>query len=284
VIHDEAARLLAAGAVLDDLEPEERAAYAAHRAACGACERLERELDAVLADLALAVPERVPPPGLLGDIRRILAGESGSGPGRLALATAAPAAGAVPPAALKATPQAPWAAVSLPSRRLSRLPLAASLAAAAVFAVVAAGLGVRTLHLGDELGAARAQVASLEVALAGQADAVTVALNPAHVTVALHAEPVAPTAEAAVVYVPGTATAWLVARNLPATPAGHGYQLWYADSGGVHPLQTVSWDGAGTFVAPIGVDLAGSAAVMVTLESSGGASGEPGPQVVFGEL
>jgi hypothetical protein len=75
-----------------------------------------------------------------------------------------------------------------------------------------------------------------------------------------------------------------MARNLPATPSGHGYQLWYADAAGVHPLQTVSFDGSGTFVAPIGVDLADSTAVMITLEESGGALGAPGPQVVFGEL
>jgi hypothetical protein len=37
-------------------------------------------------------------------------------------------------------------------------------------------------------------------------------------------------------------------------------------------------------MAPVGVDLAHSAAVMVTLEPSGGATGAPGPQVVFGEL
>ncbi len=112
----------------------------------------------------------------------------------------------------------------------------------------------------------------------------TAALNQRHVTVALHAEPLAPSAEAAVVYVPGAGSSWIVARNLPATPAGHGYQLWYADDSGVHPLQTVSFDGTLTFVAPLGVDLADSSAVMITLEDAGGAQGEPGPQVVFGEL
>ena len=112
----------------------------------------------------------------------------------------------------------------------------------------------------------------------------TVAMNPTHVTVALHGEAIAPAAEAAVMFVPGNDTSYVVARNLPATPSGHGYQLWYADAAGVHPLQTVSFDGNGTFVAPVGVDLADSSAVMITLEESGGAQGEPGPQVVFGEL
>ena len=29
-----------------------------------------------------------------------------------------------------------------------------------------------------------------------------------------------------------------MAANLPPTPAGHVYQLWYADTAGVHPLGT----------------------------------------------
>ena len=45
-----------------------------------------------------------------------------------------------------------------------------------------------------------------------------------------------------------------------------------------------AYDGRGPFVAPFGVDLADGAAAMVTLEPMGGATGEPGPQVVFGEL
>jgi hypothetical protein len=110
------------------------------------------------------------------------------------------------------------------------------------------------------------------------------AVDPAHVTVALESEPLAAGASAVVVFVPGTDSSWLVARDLPATPSGHGYQLWYADEAGVHPLQTVPYDGTGTFVAPLEVDLATSTAVMLTLEESGGAQGEPGPQVVFGEI
>jgi hypothetical protein len=85
-------------------------------------------------------------------------------------------------------------------------------------------------------------------------------------------------------FVPGTSRAYLVAEGLPATPSGQGYQLWYADAAGVHPLQTVSFDGNGAFVAPLGVDLSTAAAVMVTLENAGGATGDPGPQVVFGQL
>ena len=162
--------------------------------------------------------------------------------------------------------------------------MVASLALAAGLGVIALGLGARTVTLQQDVDSTSAQVASLEASLAGQGGAMTVALNPAHVTVALHGDTIAPTAEAAVVFVPGDDASYVVARNLPATPSGHGYQLWYADAAGVHPLQTVSFDGNGPFVAPVGVDLADSSAVMITLEESGGAQGEPGPQVVFGEL
>ena len=34
----------------------------------------------------------------------------------------------------------------------------------------------------------------------------------------------------------------------------------------------------------LGIDLSGATAAMITLERAGGAQGEPGPQVAFGEL
>jgi len=281
MIHTEGDLLLAAGAVLDDLAPGERAAYEAHREGCGTCRRVELELDHVLADLALVVPERVPPADLLGGIRRALAAEADAEIGSRTMPTPASVARAIAPRA--ATPTIRPTEV-VPFRRPSRSPLYISLGLAAALGVIALGVGARTLTLQHDLDAAAAQVASLESTLAQRGDAVTVAMDPSHVTVALHGDALAPQAEAAVVFVPGQATSYLVAKNLPATPAGHGYQLWYADAAGVHPLQTVAFDGSGPFVAPIGVDLAGSAAVMITLEEAGGARGEPGPQVVFGEL
>jgi len=264
----EAERLLAAGAVLDDLDTDERAEYEAHRGTCAECRGTELELDLVMADLALVAQERVPPPDLLAGIRLALAAEAD------APRTAETAPVLLPPADSNV----------IPLRRPSRGPMFASLALAAGLGVVALGLGARTVTLQQDLDSTSAQVASLESSLAGQGGAMTVALNPAHVTVALHGDAIAPDAEAAVVFVPGDDASYVVARNLPATPSGHGYQLWYADAAGVHPLQTVSFDGSGTFVAPIGVDLADSTAVMLTLEESGGATDEPGPQVVFGEL
>jgi len=158
------------------------------------------------------------------------------------------------------------------------------MALAAVLGLVAVGLGARGIALQDELERSTAQVAALQAEMQDQGAVLTAAMDPEHRMVALESEELAEGATAVVVFVPGTETSYILAENLPATPAGHGYQLWYADADGVHPLQTVGFDGSGSFVAPLDVDLASSTAVMLTLEGSGGAAGEPGPQVVFGEL
>jgi hypothetical protein len=280
MIHTETEDLLAAGAVLDDLAPDERAEYDAHRATCATCRSLEVDLDHVLADLALAAPDRLPPPDLLAGIRAAIAVD-----GRSSTVTAGPAEpDTVTPDAPVATHASGVVAFDPARSRRSQRLLVGSLAVAAAFGIVAVGLGSRTMSLQQELDTATAQVVHLEDTLASAASAATVAMNPSHVTIALHAEPIAPEAQAAVMFLPGSTSSWIVAENLPATPDGHGYQLWYADSEGVHGLQTVPFDGEGAFWAPIDADLASAAAVMITLEPSGGATGEPGPQVVFGEL
>lgn len=125
---------------------------------------------------------------------------------------------------------------------------------------------------------------ALEDELAYERAALAVAANPAHLQATLHAEPVVPEGDAIVIWLPGTDEAWLLADRLPATPADRVYQLWVADGAGVHGLGTFAHDGDGPFIAPFGVALDGAAAAMVTLEPIGGAVGEPGPEIVFGEL
>jgi anti-sigma-K factor RskA len=272
MIHDDAQLLLAAGAALDDLEADERRAFDAHRATCAACRGLEDELELVLADLALAVPERVPPPDLLAGIRMAIDAEETIRDRRAAPAPSPVAGPAVTPV------------VSQAAARAVRRPTLAGLGLAAAFAILAVGLGARSIGLSNDLDRSAAELTALRSEIAGQGAVMAVAVDPRHVTATLHAEPLAPGASAVVVFVPGTRDAYLVAHDLPATPAGHAYQLWYADAAGVHALGTATWSGDGTFVAPFDVDLARSAAVMVTLEPSGGSTGEPGPQVVFGEL
>jgi hypothetical protein len=265
--HDAAMELTTAGAVLGDLGPEERLSYAAHRRWCLDCRRLERDLDEVLADVALAARPREVPSGLLASVLGEIRGESAAATGPMA----APA-----DAAARVSSTAVAGA--------GRLPFLGALALAAGLAIAVVGLGARDVARQQQLAAADATVASLESELAGRDGAMTVAMDPGRVAVALHPEAVAPGARAAVVYLPGTRAAWIVARDLPATPAGSAYQLWFADGAGVHPLEMVPFDGHGPFIAPIDVDLGGAAAVMITLERSTGAQGEPGPQVVFGEL
>jgi anti-sigma-K factor RskA len=249
-------RQLAAGAALDDLDPAERRELDAHLRGCSACAELTRDLDDVLCDLALATPEMAPPPALRRSILRAL------------------------PGAASASPTGPTddrTVVSLPARRSRTWRTWAPLGLAAVVALAVIGLGARTVQLDGAAAVARTQVAE-------QAAALAVVADPAHRTASLTAEPAAPNATAVVVYRPGTRDAFILADHLPATPDGMVYQLWAADSGGVHPLATFHHDGVGPFLASFGVDLGASAAAMVTLEPIGGATGEPGPQVVFGEL
>ncbi len=257
-------RELAAGAALDDLEGDEQRELERHLATCAGCRRLSSDLDDVVGELALAAPMLYPPADLRGNVLAALREPAG--------------------AHLTVVPDVPRAARATRGDTVGRIARWGSLAAAAVFAIVAVGLAVQNQRLDEQVAAANAALADAQVQLLARQAAVAVAADPGHVTVALHAEPVAPAASAVVMFQPGTTEAYLLANHLPATPAGQVYQLWFADAAGVHALGTFHHDGEGPFVAPFGVDLASSAAAMVTLEPEGGAVGDPGPQVVFGEF
>lgn len=263
-------RELAAGAALDDLDPDERRILEAHLADCPPCARLSAELDDVLADLVLVAPEMRPPASLLPELRAALTGMS------TALAPAASGGGTIPfPLGGERTrpPRAGDARSPRRGRSGGRLTNLAGLAAAAAFAIIAVALGMRAQALDTQLAAAQLELQQEQAILATMAD-------PDRRTASLEA-PAGPAAT--VVWVPG-GDAWLLADGLPATPDGRVYQLWHADASGVHPLGTFTHDGSGTLVAAFGVDLADSVAAMVTLEPVGGAVGEPGPEIVFGEL
>lgn len=262
-------RLLAAGAALDDLDVAERADYDRHLAGCAACQALAADLDDVVADLALVAPTVAPPDSLRGDVLAALK--------RPSTAIAAESRERPP---LRALP----APVPTSLSALRRAAFWASAGIAAVLGIVAVGLGAQTVRLNEQVAAANALAAEAQAKIATREAAIALIADPAHETASLQAEPVAPVASAIVVYRPGSTDAYLMAMDLPATPVGQVYQLWVADDAGVHALGTFHFDGQGAFVAPFGVDLGGSAAAMVTLEPEGGAQGEPGPQVVFGEI
>lgn len=266
---------LAAGAVLDDLDQRERLAFETHRLSCPSCRSLVDDLLAVAADLALVSPPRQPPSGLRDAVMAAVVGSAVGAPG-VAVAEADPSPD-------RRSPLVDIAGLRRETRRL-RLLNAVSLAAAAVLAIAAFGLAVRTTDLSEELAASRQAASVAAERLEYQSAAMAVAVDPAHETCTLHSEPIAAGASAVCVYRPGSAESYLMASALPPTPDGMVYQLWYADETGVHALGTYAYDGHGAFVAPFTVDLAAAAAVMVTLEPEGGAVGEPGPEVVFGEL
>lgn len=275
-------RELAAGSALDDLDRGESEELDRHLAACEPCRRLATDLDEVVGELALVAPVLRPPADLRGSVLAALREPPRPGltlvpdTGNATMPTTGGAGVVVAGSASDAVDRR-----SLAAARIARWGV---IGAAAVFAIVAVGLGVQNRQLDADVAAANAALAQARVELEARQAAVAVAADPGHVTVALHAEPVAPGAHAVVMYRPGTTEAFLMATDLPATPAGQVYQLWYADAAGVHALDTFAFDGDGPFIAPFGVDLTGSAAAMVTLEPQGGAVGDPGPQVVFGEF
>ena len=160
----------------------------------------------------------------------------------------------------------------------------APLALAAVLGIVAVGLVGRVTQLTQENAAAVAAAEDAGAQVAAREGAMAVLISPDHETASLTPEALAPNATAVAIFEPGTTASYVMVANLPATPAGHVYQLWFADAAGVHPLGTYHHAGGTAFVAPFGVDLATGDAAMITLEPDGGAVGEPGPQVVFGTL
>lgn len=257
-----ALRELAAGAALDDLDGDELVALSSHLSTCVPCRALQAELDDVMGDLALIAPTLHAPASLRADVMAAL-----REPPRYADA----------PLRQAAAPQS----IAAPRFRLGTW---MALGAAAVLGVAAVGLAGQVARLDGELDVAQAAAAEAQQELQARQAAIAVIADPTHVTAPLEPDELAPGTTAMVVFTPGTTDAYLMAVDLPATPAGHVYQLWFADAAGVHPLETFHHDGEGAFVAGFGVDLASSAAAMVTLEPEGGVQGEPGPQVVFGEF
>jgi hypothetical protein len=294
-------RELAAGAALNDLDAGERSALDAHLAGCGQCRADARELADTAGMLTLAAPRRTPPTSLRRSVMAAIAASENRPVGvpaaSLAYAgtTSAPTSATyAPPNGASREPGAPPAGQIAASvvdlddlrrerSRYRRLSLA-GLAAAAVLAIAVGALSATAAGLHGELETATQERDSAVAQLATTDQAMAVVMAPGHTTATLTPDPMASQAAVYVVYVPGSTDAWLMAGNLPATPAGKVYQLWSADGAGVHALTTFTCDGTHACLAPFGVDLAAASATMITLEPAGGSQGEPGPQVAFGEL
>ncbi len=250
-------RELIAGGVLGGLDRSERVTVDEHLSACGACRRLEGQLTGVAMELSLCVEPRHAPPALRG---RVL--------GALPEAPRGSARWSLPVPSGRASTWRGWA------------PAVLSFTLAAALLVAGAGWLTARSELDETRGLLAAATAEQSIQVA----AMQVVADPAHASARLEPSGAGYEHSVLVVYLPGSEQAYLVASGLPPTPDGRVYQFWHADATGVHAGLTFAVAEAEVVLIPVGLDLSRAQAAMLTLEPVGGAQGEPGPDVVFGEL
>jgi anti-sigma-K factor RskA len=188
---------LAAGYVLGALEPDDEHAFQQHLGGCPVCEANVRELEAVVGELAHAVPPVDPPDTLWAGIRREVRPEA-------ARRTAIPAAPGPPAGA----------------RRLRLLPALA--AAAAILLVVV--LSLWNLNLRDQNAVYRDRVAALE-------RATQLANDPTASLVTLDDQPGTTGAQATVIASSRQDRGVLLVENLPPLQRNRVYELWGVPNG-----------------------------------------------------
>jgi anti-sigma factor RsiW len=205
---------LAAGYVLGALEPDDEHVFQRHLDGCPICEANVRELEAVVGELAYAVPPADPPDTVWAGIRREIRSEA-------VRPEAAPQAPA--PAPL----QAPAPARARRGGRVQRL-LPRLAAAAAILLLV--GLSVWNVSLRDQNATYRNRVAALEEAtrLANDPTASLVALEDAEGTTGAQAAVIASSREDRGV---------LLIENLPPLQRNRVYELWGVPGGKIADAQ-----------------------------------------------
>jgi anti-sigma-K factor RskA len=193
---------LAAGYVLGALEPDDEHAFAQHLGGCAICEASVRELEAVVGELAYAVPPVDPPDTLWAGIRREIRPEAA----RRGALPAAPRSGAG-------------------GRGMRLLPGLA--AAAAILLVVV--LSLWNLSLRDQNAVYRDRVAALQ-------RATQLANDPAASLISLD-NPDAPAAQATVIASSRKDRGVLLIENLPPLQRGRVYELWGLPQGDVNQAE-----------------------------------------------
>jgi len=192
---------LAAGYVLGALEPDDEHDFRRHLDGCATCEANVRELEAVVGELAYAVPPVDPPDTLWAGIRREIEPES---------------------ARRAATPGA------APRRRAGRRLLPGLAAAAAILLVVA--LSVWNLSLRDENAAIRDRVAALE-------RATQLANDPSAKLVTMDEVPGPEGAQATVIASSRQDRGVLLVQSLPPLARDRVYELWGVPQGDIAKAQ-----------------------------------------------
>jgi Anti-sigma-K factor rskA/Putative zinc-finger len=199
---------LAAGYVMGALEPDDEHVFQRHLDGCPVCEANVRELEAVVGELAYAVPPADPPDTVWAGIRREIRSE-------------AVRPEAVPQAPAPGPARAPAPARARRGGRVQRL-LPRLAAAAAILLLV--GLSVWNASLRDQNATYRDRVAALEEAtrLANDPTASLVALDDAEGTTG---------AQAAVIVSSREDRGVLLIENLPPLQRNRVYELWGIPAG-----------------------------------------------------
>ena len=190
---------LAAGYVLGALEPDDEHAFQQHLGGCPVCEANVRELEAVVGELAYAVPPLDPPDTLWAGIRREIRPEA---------------------ARRTAVPAAPGPPAGAGVRRLRLLPALA--AAAAILLVVV--LSLWNLNLRDQNAVYRARVAALQ-------RATELANDPGASLVTLQDQAGTTGAQATVIASSRHDRGVLLIENLPPLQRNRVYELWGVPNG-----------------------------------------------------
>jgi anti-sigma-K factor RskA len=194
---------LAAGYVLGALEPDDEQVFRGHLEGCAACAANVRELEAVVGELAYAVPQVDPPDTVWAGIRREIRPEAVRRP-------------AVP------RPDTGGAAAGAGRRRLGRRVLSGLAAAAAI--VLVAALSVWNLNLRDENSVYRDRVAALE-------RATQLANDPNAALVTLDDSPGPAGAAGTVIASSREDRGVLIVENLPPLARDRVYELWSVPGG-----------------------------------------------------
>ncbi|MEX2549574.1 MAG: anti-sigma factor [Nitriliruptoraceae bacterium] len=225
--------------VLDALPEDERERFEAHIQTCATCAEEVRELQETTSRLSGVLAEE-PPPGLRDQL--------------LAAARHTPQEASVTDLA-----SARRRGASAPSRA-SRL----TAVAAGILAIAVAGLGYVAFDLADRVAETEAAVQEserevdrfVELLAAPDADVVTAeSEDGSRARVVLSAE---------------QGQAVVVTEGLPPAPSDRTYQLWLINADGATPAGLFDTEPDGRAATLLTGDLAGSAAIGVTLEPAGG--------------
>lgn len=253
----EQADVYAAGA----LDGRELAGFEAHLATgCAICAERLRETREALALLPRSLPEVPPPPALRARVLDAIAAER-----RPAAAPVVPLRPA--PRRRRAIWWAGWTGLA---------------AAAALLVVVNAQLR----ETREELRALQGRVATLQTELAQREEALRFLSDPNVRYVSLGGLKPTPEASAWLLWNPATRQGLLLARGLPAAPAGHAYELWALAGAQPVPAGVFSADAAGRALLRLPPLPEGHTydAFAVTLEPAPGVPKPTGPMHLHGKV